>query len=952
MTDPRAISDAAMKRFAGFLVDDAGPSPSSMPNILGHYRLVRPVAEGASGRVYEARDLQLNRRVAVKILHPEAAAHLQRFMREASLAARLQHPGIITVHEVSMVRRSDGAPLHFIVMDYYERTLEDLLRSRQAPRPDLLRLLENVARAVHHAHDNGVVHRDLKPANILLDGPRAVVSDFGLAREETQVTQLTRSGAPIGTPSYMSPEQAAGRTNEIGPASDLFSLGVMLYRILAGRLPFEGDGVAEVYSAILSKEPLPPGAGRDLDTICLKAIEKDRERRYASALEFADDLRRAISGEPILARPPGTLRRLRRASKSPAVWATALVGLALVAAVYVAQRDTQASKQVKAADDVQQVSTAWFDLHFDSQAAMQALEDVYFDAADRDDAAVEKVELAAASVARRNPAARSPRSWRALARFLHGDGRALADLEAAAAEAGTDPFPHLLLARARFTRYTREAHIAAASHPETGTADIRRFRESPEMKTEREASREALSRAVASPLWPRLDRGAEYLAFAEATTLIAAEEFAKAASALESLRDHAVLGAHAESLRAACLCRAGRFDLAAEAWERVARRGWYWLHVAAALARFEAGQADAGLADAQLAARRKPSSTLPLLLIVTGEKKKKEWARAIVVADRALAIDADLAGAYLDRGFCHLRLSEREPDPKPRLERAVADFRSAVERDAEGGDSWSWFGVALRTQAEALDVERLFQDAVTAGHESVKWQPAVASHWLELGNSIASLAEHLERHGGDPVATFDRAIEAYSKALSIRADYAPATGQRGNAWLNKAAALAARDQDAAPAYERALADFNETLSRDPDEFETYTQRGLAHAGIAVANAHAGRETKERFDSAILDFTKALSFDKENVRALYSRGLAWRSRGDHEEPRVKHYEHAVADFRAARTKDPRHLEAWGAEAQIFELFQKWDDAATIYEEALKHFPGHPVLTKRLEAARSK
>ena len=945
MTDARAISDAAMKRFAGFLVDDAGPAPSAMPNILGHYRLVRPVAEGASGRVYEATDLQLNRRVAVKILHPEAAAHLQRFMREASLAARLQHPGIITVHEVSMVRRADGAPLHFIVMDFYARTLEDLLRSRQATRPDLLRLLENVARAVHHAHENGVVHRDLNPANIPLDGPRAVVSDFGLAREETQVTQLTRSGAPIGTPSYMSPEQAAGRTSEIGPASDLFSLGVILYRILADRLPFDGDGVAEVYTAILSKEPAPPGAGRDLDTICLKAIEKDRKRRYASALDFADDLRRHLAGEPILARPPGTLRRLRRAAKRPAVWVTALAGLAILAAVYAAQRDTQATKQVKAADDVQQISTAWFDLHFDSQAAMQALEDLYFDGAD--DAPLEKIEVVAAAVALRNPAARSPRSWRALARFFKGDERALGDLESAALDAGSDPFPHLLLARARFARYTREAHLAAASNPETGTADIRNFRESPEMKGEREKAREALAPAAASPLC----RGGEVI-FVEATASIAAGEFTKAAVSLESLRDHAVLGAQAESLRAACLCRAGDFAGAAALWERVGRRGWYMLHVAASLSRYEAGQADLGLADAALAAKRKPKSALALMLIVTGEKKKKEWARAIAAADRVLALDPDVAGAYVDRAFCHLRLAEASADPRPGLERSVADFRAALELDREGGDTWGWYGVALRTRAEALDDEKGFRDAVAAGGESVRLEPSVPSHWLEFGNSHLALAAHLERRGVDPMASFDRAIESYTKALGLRADYAPATGQRGNAWLGKGDALAARHEEAAPAYERALADFNETLSRDPDEFETYTQRGLANLGIAVANAAAGRDAKDRFDRALLDFSKALSIDKENVRALYCRGIAWRTRGDHEEPRAKHYEKAVADFRAARTKDPRHVEAWNAEAQIFEFFGQWAEAVAVYEEALKALPGNPGLTKRLEAARER
>ena len=285
------------------------------PERIHQFRILERVGQGAFGSVYRARDEELGRVVAVKAPRRGTfsnAAEEERFLREARSAARLQHPAIVRVLEIGSC---EGLP--YIVSDFIEgRTLAAALSSERPSFRKSADLMQRMARALDFAHADGVVHRDIKPANILIDGAgRPYLGDFGLARRDEDDVTVTLDGQILGTPAYMSPEQAAGESG-VGPLSDVYSLGVVLYELLTGERPFRGSRSMLVFQ-VLNEEPRAPRTlndhiPRDLETICLKAMAKERSRRYASARLVADDLARFLDGEPIAARPMGRAERLWR----------------------------------------------------------------------------------------------------------------------------------------------------------------------------------------------------------------------------------------------------------------------------------------------------------------------------------------------------------------------------------------------------------------------------------------------------------------------------------------------------------------------------------------------------------------------------------------------------------------------------------------------------------------
>ncbi|MCO6042887.1 protein kinase [Aeoliella sp. ICT_H6.2] len=330
---------------------------------IGDYEILEEIARGGMGVIFKARQQSLKRVVALKMIlagRLASPADVERFQLEARAAGRLKHPNIVPIHEVGEHRGH-----HYFTMDLVEgRSLAEMVREETLSPHHAAEIVVKVAEAVEYAHQHGTLHRDLKPANILIDGGgEPHVTDFGLAKlleveDADELHELTATGQVLGTPSYMSPEQASGKSALIGPASDIYSLGAILYSCIAGRAPFVAESTVDTIMQVLKKDPvspreLNPSVPRDLETVCLKCLTKEPHKRYGTAQLMADDLHRYLEGRPVAARPVGRIERGWRwsqrnpvvASLASLIAASLLVGTIVSSALAVRARNAAESER-------------------------------------------------------------------------------------------------------------------------------------------------------------------------------------------------------------------------------------------------------------------------------------------------------------------------------------------------------------------------------------------------------------------------------------------------------------------------------------------------------------------------------------------------------------------------------------------------------------------------------
>ncbi|MEW6027253.1 MAG: protein kinase [Planctomycetota bacterium] len=357
------------------------PQPTSarvIQEAFGKYRIERKLGQGGMGAVYLAFDPVLNRRIALKTLQLEDIDSTARFIREARSTAKLKHPNIVNVYEAGVVGKT-----YYLTMDFINGvSLADLIKKKndspssavpklrsgegQLTPQRIAGIVRDVALALNYAHNNNIIHRDIKPGNILIDkAGKVYLTDFGLAKELSGLDRsLTMSGTAVGTPDYMSPEQAMGKKDEVDKRSDIFSLGATLYHTLTGRAPFQGNDLYNVLNKVVNHDPPTPNSivvvHKDLETICLKCLHKDRARRYQSASELAEDLGRFIEGEPIQARRLGTLTRIWLKARKNKVASIAILSsvfillLAIIAWQFYSYRNIRTEQDKKQAETERQ----------------------------------------------------------------------------------------------------------------------------------------------------------------------------------------------------------------------------------------------------------------------------------------------------------------------------------------------------------------------------------------------------------------------------------------------------------------------------------------------------------------------------------------------------------------------------------------------------------------------
>jgi tetratricopeptide (TPR) repeat protein len=921
---------------------------------IPRYEIRGELGRGGMGVVYRAWDPQLGREVALKVLQaaPDDAAEAhERFLREAQLSARLSHPNIVAVYDIGEWEGRTYLAMQLVDGATLEKAALDLRTALTAVR--------DAARALDYAHAHGIVHRDVKPSNLMLDRQgRLFVTDFGLARRNDVPTKITLTGVVIGTPSYMSPEQARGGATD--GRSDVYSLGSTMYELVTGRTPFTGGDAMSVLLAQILKEPAPPrfhneGLPKEVETIVLKAMEKDPGKRYATAGAMADDLQRFLDGQAIQARRPSPAARLgRRIARHPwrAVAAAALLGL--LAAAGVILRDYRAAArqmdQGRAEPDLERKiafyerAARWF------AEAEAALPDLRHQLATRRAEEKEKElqpllslagawarinqefdrcrtllrerNLAAARAAVQAVADETPEPYRSETAFTETLRTLRSDLLKLDFEEGL-----ALLARRQGPAEFRELYGRLAGETFSGLPDRNSALAAAALAFGKSLARRGAFPDAVEWLTRAEERGATDLELYEQRGLarVALGDWAGAGRDREEFGRRRPLGTPFPPGFAPLFFRGGQEAARAGRWEEAVRS----LAEALALdpghaqglhdhglARFRAhGLAKEALEDLERALGRdaalKPSPEYAeVLLAFVRERGPRDAAEALRVSGRlAPRLRGDLSKVHLERA---------------RLRFALRDYAGTLEDGARAGggpDAWRLRGQAavLLVRTGTRDEKRL-REAVDAFDRAARLQPddARTLYWRGTARHLLGGREAL-----------DAAAEDFRACLAAGVAVADSGLQLARIHLD-----AGRWKDAAEASGRALE--GKDLSADERLALLGEHQGVPAADLArrlrrdafFARARGGFESGD-FEACARDATEALGIDRAFAAALFLRGYA--------RHRQRDYDGAADDFGEVLRLSPEDVEAYVGRGTARTYKREFDLAIQDYSAAIRLNP---------------
>ena len=821
------------------------------------YETAVPVGRGATGEVAKAFDPALRRTVALKFLRSDDPDLKARMVEEARCQARVSHPNVCPVYEVGEM---DGRT--YIAMQYIEGEPLDEA-ARDVPLERKITLLKTVADAVHAAHAAGLIHRDLKPSNILVaradDGELTpFVLDFGIAREQA-APGLTATGQVLGTPGYMAPEQARGEVASLDRRVDVFSLGVLLYELISGRLPFEGDSGVEILVRLLGDEPPPlrqvaPWVPRDLETVTMKCLERDPSRRYDSARAVAEDLDRYLRGEPIVAKPAGALRRarssLRRHRLGAAVVATAAVLLMVTASLVLHERWRGRERERLAREFGQRIerleSLVRHDLMLPLHDVRPARERVRHQIA-----AIEREITAAGPAVAGVGHAALGRAYLALG---NADA-ALGHLRAALRAGQDDADLHGDLGVALGSLYRHELET------------IRRI-DDPDLRRERRAEADLRLR---QPALDHLER-------------------ARGAGSADAHYVTALLALLAGDWDAAC--REAEISLRQRPWfaEALLVEGEARLQEAQDLvyaskytdARAVLGEAERAYAEAAARERSNPAAYAGLCRVyglevksamAEGQPVETAYERATAACDQATAADPASPGTFVD-------------------EAVVANAAAQ--------------GVLRRGQ----DPTRYVEDAVASASEALQLAPDAEQPATALANAHLVAAQWQRELGKDPLPALDRALDALRLGPDGTAGGTEVLQARGSILFRRAQALAAQGSDPVPAY-REAADVLETArSMSPRVVSVSTGLGAVYSELAYYLKSQGLDASDTIARSIAVLRDAAWLSPANPSVRNNLGLAYwteaESASETGRDPTAALDQAVAAFERAHELDPSRV----------------------------------------------
>ncbi|MFH1228319.1 MAG: tetratricopeptide repeat protein [Planctomycetota bacterium] len=897
-----------------------------MSTQFGKYTIEKKLGQGGMGAVYLALDPALNRRVALKVITSKDAKLLERFHREASAVAKLNHPNIVQIYEQGIINNQ-----HYFTMDYIEGTpLDKLIQAKPKPSiQSLARIILQVASALHYAHSQKIIHRDIKPANILISMPKdrpdkplqpkvdpssggggdnqgqAYLADFGLAKELTGLDRsLTLTGTTVGTPNYMPPEQAMGKKDEIDQRSDIYSLGATLYHCITGRAPFSGKEIYEIMSKVINDDPPAPSTitrliPKDLETICLKCLNKDKAKRYQTAGALAQDMKRYLEGDDISARRTGVISKLRVKAAKNKIASLAIAGAAVVLiAVVIGLTVSSAGKNKAIAQYLAEAQKAFDAKDYDQAREWSAKVLALSPADEKAQTLLKRIEkiIKTAETKKREQEAQAKAAADKAQRTLDLRAEVKAILDRAAGAPTPDQKIKLAQDALALDPAFGDAYQVIGYAYKTKAAKERR---PDEYRKLIDKAFEYFTRAINAT--PTLAYSYYERAMITAYTYNKPEDAITDFNKVLDLDPNSHIGYYAKgtveyyqkNYDKAIADYTKAIELYPDYDAAYHNRGAAYANI---------NDLDRAIADCNKTIELNPNYALAYFNRGIDYFRKGAFDKAIADYDKIIELDPNYADAYLQRGLNYSKKAEdvsRQGGRHSALyreltDKAIADCTKAIALNPRLADAYYNRSYAYYKKAE-------FEQNPNAHRELLERSLKDADKAIELNSKHA---EAYNNRGlvyvkkGDT----DRAINDHTKAIELDPKNAAFYNNRGNAYINKGA------------LDKGLADFNKTIELDPKLADAYANCGNIYANKAEREAaQGGRNSalyRELVDKAIDNCTKAIELGPETASSWGNRGLAYAAKGDL--PR------AIADMEMFLKLAPNHP----ATANVRKTIEQW------------------------------